>query len=182
MKRTEAQWRKLYANYVKKYEELNAKLPNGMAYKKYSYLGYRNAYIYLETLREQEVSKGTRKVLNTQRDLLNEQKYKYTREQARAIKKALVKKATEGIDYNTIGSDKEYKKLLRDISKQFKIQEIRQRPDAADQIYEIAKQMNRELKTQTYKEYDESGNLTERPLWDSKDRARIIAQTVFGSV
>ena len=182
MKRTEAQWQKLYANYKKKYAQLNEKLPNGMAYKQYSYLGYRNAYIYLESLREEQVAQGKRKVLNTQRDLINEQKYKYSQEQARAIKKALIKKASEKIDYETIGSDKEYKKMLKDIAKQFKIKEIRQRPDAAEEIYNIAKEMNRELKTQTYKEYDESGNLIEKALWDSKDRAKIIAQTVFGSV
>ena len=71
--------------------------------------------------------------------------------------------------------------MLKDIAKQFKIKEIRQRPEAADEIYQIAKEMNRELKGQTYKEYDEAGNLIERPLWNSKQRAKIIAQIVFGS-
>lgn len=181
MKRTEEQWQKLYANYKKKYAQLNEKLPGGMAYKQYSYLGYRNAYIYLESTREEQIAKGERKVLNTQRDLINEQKYKYSQDQARAIKQALIKKAEKELDYSKIGSDKEYKKMLRDIAKQFKVKEIRQRPDAADEIYNIAKEMNKELKSQTYKEYDANGNLVEKPLWTSKDRARIIAQTVFGS-
>ena len=181
MKRTDAQWKKLYANYKKKYRQFNEKLPGGMADEMYDYLGYINAYNYIETSREAEVAKGKRKVLNTQRDLINDQKYKYSQSQARAIKKALIKRAEQELDYSKIGSDKEYKKLLKDISKQFKIKEIRQRPDAADEIYDIASEMNKELKSQTYKEYDANGNLVERPLWTSKDRARIIAQTVFGS-
>lgn len=181
MKRTDAQWKKLYANYQKKYRQLNEKLPGGMADKMYDYLGYINAYSYIETSREEEVTKGKRKVLNTQRDLINDQKYKYSQDQARAIKQALIKKAEQELDYSKIGSDKEYKKMLRDIAKQFKVKEIRQRPDAADEIYNIAKEMNKELKSQTYKEYDANGNLVEKPLWNSKQRAKIIAQTVFGS-
>ena len=160
MKRTEAQWQKLYANYKKKYTQIKENLPEGakMGANMYSYLGYRNAYVYIENKREAEVEKGTRKVLNVQRDLINQQRYKYTREQASAIKKALIKQATKEIDFNTVGSDKEYKKILKDIAKQFKVKEIRERPDAADEIYNIAKEMNRELKTQTYKENDESGS------------------------
>lgn len=181
MKRTEAQWQKLYANYKKKYDELDKTLPNGMYDSKYNYLGYRNAYNYLESSREKEVAQGKRKVLNVQRDLLNDQKYKYSQKQARAVKKALVNEALKNLDYEQIKSDKEYKKIKRQISNQFKVKEIRERPDAADEIYERAKAKNRELKGQKYYEYDESGNLIERDLWNSKDRAKIIAQTVFGS-
>lgn len=181
MKRTEAQWQKLYSNYKRKWNELNERLPSGMADKMYSYLGYRNAYTLIENTREEEVSKGTRKVLNTQRDLINDQKYKYSQDQARAVKKALVERAMKNIDYSSIKSDKELKKFEKNISKQFKISEIRQRPDAADEIYEIAREMNKDLKSRTYKEYDADGNLIEKPLFDSKARAKIIAQVVFGS-
>lgn len=181
MKRTEAQWQKLYANYKKKYLKLDKELPSGMADEMYDYLGYRNAYSGIETLREAEIASGTRKVLNTQRDLINDQKYKYSQAQARAIKKALIEKAKSELNYELITSDKEYKKILKDIAKQFKVNEIRQRPDAADKIYELASEMNKKLKGQTYKEYDEAGNLIERPLWDSYQRANIISQTIFGS-
>lgn len=181
MKRTDAQWQKLYANYKQKWETLNKKLPEGMADKMYSYLGYRNAYTFLEKTREAEVTAGKRKVLNTQRDLINDQRYRYSREQASAIKKALVQKELKKVDYSEL-SNKEFKALKKKIEKQFKVNEIRVRTDAAKEVYQIAKDMNKELKTKTYKEYDADGNLVEVPLFDSKARAKIISQTVFGSV
>lgn len=181
MKRTEAQWQKLYKNYQKKWNELNEKLPEGMADKMYSYLGYRNAYTFIENTREQEVAKGQRKVLNTQRDLINDQKFKYSQDQARAIKNALIEREIKKADITQFASDKEFKKFKRDIAKQFKVSNIRQRTDAADEIYDLAKEMNRELKGKTYKEYDDNGNLIEKPLFDSKARAKIISQVIFGS-
>ena len=140
MKRTEAQWQKLYKNYQKKWNELNEKLPEGMADKMYSYLGYRNAYTFIENTREQEVAKGQRKVLNTQRDLINDQKFKYSQDQARAIKNALIEREIKKADITQFASDKEFKKFKRDIAKQFKVSNIRQRTDAADEIYDLAKE------------------------------------------
>ena len=181
MQRTEAQWQKLYSNYQKKWNELNAKLPEGMADKMYSYLNYRNAYHLIEESREKEIAKGERKVLNTQRDLINDQKFKYSQKQARAIKKALIEKTLRNTDFKQFSSDKEFKKFKRDLAKQFKVSEIRQKTADADDIYAAAKAKNEELKSQTYKEYDDNGNLVEKPLFSGKDRAKIISQVIFGS-
>ena len=177
MKRTQAQWDKLYSNYVKKWNQYNKELPAGMADKMYTQLEHRNAYVLLERMREEQVAKGTRKVLNVQRDLINAQKYQYTLDQTRAVKQALIKKEIQKIKNIDKLTNKEYKKEVAKISKQFKIRELRQRVDAADEIYQLAKDLNKELKGE--KVIDSNGN--EVYLYDSKARAKIIASVIFGS-
>lgn len=187
MERTEAQWQQLYKNYVKKYDQLNEKIlrdtdgANGMYHKKYSYLGYINAYSGLETIREEQVSQGKRKVLNVQRDLINEQKYKYSEKQARAIKKGMVEKKIKELDMSNISSDAEFRKIKRQIAKEFKVREIRQRPNIADDYIERIKDRYRELKSQKYRYYDASGNLIETDLWTTKQMSQIIAEEFYGS-
>lgn len=187
MERTEAQWQKLYANYKKKYEKLNEDIlkatdgKHGMYAPQYSYLGYINAYVGIERSREEEVTAGKRKVLNTQRDLINAQRYKYSQDQIRAVKKALVEKELKKLDYNQFKTDSEFKKAKRDIAKQFKVKELRLRVDEAEDIYEAAKAKNRELKAQKYVYYDKDGVRHEEMMFDSKQRAKIIGQTIFGS-
>lgn len=171
MKRSRSQWDKLYQNYSKKYDKMNADrlakgLP-GMALPKYDPLSYRNAYIGIETFREEQVAKGKRKVLNTQRDLLNDQIYQYSKAQARAQRQALIKRAERNISSDL--SNKEFKKEIKRIQKEFSFTKVRRGQFNTDELYAEASALNKKLKNDTVG-------------WAASDRAKIIGQLVFGSV
>ena len=176
MKRSDAQWQKLYSNYKKSYMKYDEKLPNGMAKKMYSYLQYRNAYTFVESSREAEVAAGKRKVLNTQRDLIVMQKYKYTKDQTAAIVKALKFENEKRLLKQDL-TNKEFKKQLRELNKGVKFTEIRQSPEAADKLYQLASDLNKELKMRTI---EKDG--IEVPEFSGEARQKIISSLIFGSV
>ena len=92
-RRTGKQWRKLYFNYVNHYNKRNrefiSKYGIGMADKKLDYWSFREAFAVTENSRIEEQQAGYRgKSINVMRDIINEQTYKRSYRQGRALLKA----------------------------------------------------------------------------------------------
>ena len=165
-------WNKLYANYSKKWDAMNKKLPNGMYQEKFDKRAFRNTYVLLENSRMQEQEEGLRgKSLNVMRDLINAQKYRWTQGQARSITKALRKAEIQKLDVSKL-TKKEYKEAIKKINKEISFIGVKQETIKTGKFWESVKERYQQLMTDP----------TYQGFWnDSYARAQIISSEFFGS-
>lgn len=175
-RRTGRQWRKLYYNYTRHYNKRNKELITkygvGMADSKLDYWSFREAFAVTENGRLEEQQAGYRgKSINVMRDILNEQTYKRSYKQGRALLKAQ-KEFIQGKINEERQKSKPNKDLINELKEKKKsLNLFNVRMDRVDlsELQDALTAFNNELKMNP--DYADDGYA----------RAEAIATSFFGS-